>query len=228
MVLMYSRIKKKLKDSNWVKLRELPEEDRVMIKKVMKSLGIFRVNSFDAQLILKDLIGMSQEMELRDSSLKEEIGEDLTGYVNALVENSKGAYPLEYIAKVGIELSIFYGLTALILGWIFTTNWIWRTDLTAFVYVFIIGTLNLVFHLFILPRYQTETGLRRRIPDLILVPLVVFLVWFIYGTDTFNNQIEVNMLFPIIIFGIIYVISKLTHLWTQKQLIEGREHLVEE
>lgn len=223
MLFKYSRIKKKLKDSNWLKLRDLPQEDREMIKTVMKSLGIFRVNSFDAQLILKDLIGMSQEMELRDSSLKEEIGEDLTGYVNQLVENSKGAYPLEYITYFGKR--IFSGMfwITLLLGFISPSE---RIFLMIFWFgIMIVGEF---YHGIIVPNYQTEIGLRKRVPDLIYVILAVPLILLTLPNALSANFPEVNLRLLSIIFGGIYLIIKITHLWSQKQLIEGREHLVEE
>ncbi len=100
---------KKLKESNRLRLHEVNGEDKKMIKNVMKSLGVFRINSFDAQIILKDLIGMAEEMELRDSSLKEEIGEDLTGYVSELVENSRGSYFPELSADL-IKKRVFHSL----------------------------------------------------------------------------------------------------------------------
>ncbi|NBG89545.1 hypothetical protein [Isachenkonia alkalipeptolytica] len=227
MLLKYSRIKKKLKDSNWLKLRDLPEEDREMIKKVMKSLGIFRVNSFDAQLILKDLIGMSQEMELRDSSLKVEIGEDLTGYVNELVENSKGASPLEYITYFGKRVFLAMFMITLFIGFLFTDG-SWRGPLPIILFFLGINIFGEIYHGIIVPNYNIEKGIRRRIPDLIFVIIAAPIIILTTPSAFAESVFKVNYQLLSGVFGMIYLGCKIGHLWAEKQLIEGREHLVEE
>lgn len=227
MLLRYSRIKRKLKKSNRIHLHKLKSKDREMITKVTKSLGVFRVNSFDTEVIIKDLIGMAKELELRGSSLEEEIGDDLNEYVNHLVENSKGAYPLEYSTYFGkrifggmLIITFFVGLIEM--------DGDWRGPLPVIIFYFALMAISELYHGIIAPNYKTQKGLRKRIPDLIYGILLIPLIWITLPSSFSADFPEVNLQVLSLIFGGIYVISKLGYLWAQKLLIQGREYLAEE
>ena len=226
MFFKYSGFKRKLKDSNWIRLRELPMEDREMIKKVMNSMGIFRVNSFDAQLILKDLIGMSEEMELRGSSLKEEVGEDLHGYVKELEKNSKGSYPLEYITYFGKRVFLSMFLLTVFIGFFFSGDE-WQGSFPILYYLGL-SIFSEIYHGIVIPSYHTEKGIRRRIPDVIFLIIAVPIIVLTLPRAFSESVIKVDYQITSLIFGAIYLACKTGHLFSQKQLIKGREHLIEE
>ena len=71
-----------LKKENEEQSIELRKDDERVIKDIMKSMSVFKVNSYDAQVIQRDLIGMAQELKLRGSNLQEAIGDDLKGFTN--------------------------------------------------------------------------------------------------------------------------------------------------
>ena len=46
-----------IKTENETQSKNLREDDRKVIKDIMKSMSMFKVNSYDAQVIRRDLIG---------------------------------------------------------------------------------------------------------------------------------------------------------------------------
>lgn len=53
-----------LKKENTKQLEILGNDSKEVINSIMKTMSIFKVNSYDAQVIHRDLIGMAQELEL--------------------------------------------------------------------------------------------------------------------------------------------------------------------
>jgi DNA-binding ferritin-like protein (Dps family) len=98
--------------------RWMPEDDDDIIDKIIESLGVFRVNSFDAQVIRRDLIGMAEEARLRDSNMKEVIGDDIKLTTYDIIKNSRGANKhevvllyLKYLFGIAFAMISFFGFT---------------------------------------------------------------------------------------------------------------------
>lgn len=109
-----------LKRENDSVTRWMPEEDEDIIDKIMESLGIFRVNSFDAQVIRRDLIGMAEEARLRGSKMKEVIGDDLKLTTYDIIKNSRGSNKHEIVL---LYLKYLFGIVfTMISFWGFTIN----------------------------------------------------------------------------------------------------------
>jgi DNA-binding ferritin-like protein (Dps family) len=86
-----------LKKENDDIARWLEDDDEDIIDKITDSLGIFRVNSFDAQVIRRDLIGMAEEARLRGSTMKEVIGDDIKLTTYDIIKSSRGHSKLEIV-----------------------------------------------------------------------------------------------------------------------------------
>lgn len=96
--------------------RWMNDEDENLIDSIIESLGIFRVNSFDAQIIRRDLIGMAEEARLRGSNMKEVIGDDIRLTSYEIIRNSRGSSKheivflyLKYLFGIVFSLIGFYG-----------------------------------------------------------------------------------------------------------------------
>ena len=76
-----------LKNENTRQIEFLNEDARSSIDGIMKSMSIFKINSYDAQVIFRDLIGMTQELELRGSDLEHEVDSDLKSFVDEIADN---------------------------------------------------------------------------------------------------------------------------------------------
>ena len=107
-----------LKRENDAIARWMPEDDEDIIDKITDSLGIFRVNSFDAQVIRRDLIGMAEEARLRDSTMKEAIGDDIKLTTYDIIKNSRKSNKheivllyLKYLSGIVFSMISFFGFT---------------------------------------------------------------------------------------------------------------------
>ncbi|MBU3178083.1 hypothetical protein KPL47_17285 [Clostridium estertheticum] len=97
-----------LKEENEKQSIELREDDERNIKNIMKNMSMFKVNSYDAQVIQRDLIGMAQELKLRNSSLQEAIGDDVKGFTNEIINNSSGPCKREILLNLLLKLSGYF------------------------------------------------------------------------------------------------------------------------
>lgn len=229
MLLKYRKVMKKLKESNRLGLHGLKSHDQDIIRKVMKSLGAYRINSFDSQIILKDLIGMAEELELRNSSLKEEIGEDLAGYVKELEENSRGSYFPELLADLIKNVSFILFIVTAVFSALSPAGNREGPLFLIILYTFAL-TLGELYRGKFVTAYYAEKGVRRRIPDMIFLGLLTPIVFLVSRYEHVAEQLsenvgEVDYLILAVLFGGLYLSSIIGHLWALKQLIDGREHL---
>ena len=100
-----------LKKENDEQIKALRYEDVQTIKDIMKGMSIFKVNSYDAQVIKRDLIGMAQEFELRNKTLHDAIGGDIKEFAHDIINNSGG--PCIYEIFLGFLLHF----TRYFFGW---------------------------------------------------------------------------------------------------------------
>lgn len=105
---MFSNEVKLLKLENNKQYNNLENEDKLIIDSILKSMSIFRVNSYDAQVILRDIIGMAQELRLRNSSIKEASGNNIKHFVDEIINNSDGISKLEIILNFLSKLSGYF------------------------------------------------------------------------------------------------------------------------
>lgn len=86
-----------LKKENLRQMENVKEDDEDIIYEIMKSMSVFKVNSYDAQVIQRDLIGMAQDSELRGTNLKNVIGNDIKSFSNEIIKNSYGPSTIEIL-----------------------------------------------------------------------------------------------------------------------------------
>ena len=109
--------------------RWLNEDDEDILDNIMGSIGVFRVNSFDTEVIRRDLIGMAEEARLRDSNMKEAIGDDIKLTTYEIIKNSRGSSKLEIVL---LYLKYLSGIVFVMLGFsgiIANSNLIWDVSL---------------------------------------------------------------------------------------------------
>ena len=94
-----------LKNENTRQIESLNEDARSSIDGIMKSMSIFKINSYDAQVIFRDLIGMMQELELRGSDLEQAVDSDLKSFVDEITDNGAGPDKMEVLLGFLIRLT---------------------------------------------------------------------------------------------------------------------------
>lgn len=204
---MLESILTKLKSENQIGLININDQDRLIIKKVMRSLSFFRVNSFDSQIIQRDLIGMAQELQIRNSSLSENIGDDLKGFTSSIVEGSNGPCYREIIIRFILKLSGFFFIwfSALSLLAYGSIKW----DSNPIIFFYFIGTVLLSFisEGLIEPLYITEIGIKKNLHTIFSVILFFALTLIVFLINDRNNTVVINSGIIILISGVAYLIS---------------------
>lgn len=197
-----------LKLENKKQLSELREDDKNIIKDVMKSMSIFKVNSYDAQVVRRDLIGMAQEQKLRGSSLKNSIGDDLSGFTNEIIKNSGGPSIREILLRFLAKLSGYFFAWFLLSAFLLYGGLSWESS--PIIYPFYVGIVIIAFIAegIIAPIFCGEEGLKKNLQS--LISLLVIAVWSIinYWLRDIQYNIEVNGGMIIIASGLIYLVTR--------------------
>jgi len=197
-----------LKTENETQSKNLRDDDRRVIKDIMKSMSMFKVNSYDAQVIRRDLTGMAYEMKLRNSSLQETIGEDVKGFTDEIIKNSFGPSMLEIILNFLMKLSgyFFTWFTLLALGAYSSFSW----QANPIVYFYFVGVVVVIFIAegIIAPLFITEKGFKKNLHSVISMLLLITLTSIIFLLNDKNYTREVNGGIIIAASGLVYFITQ--------------------
>lgn len=219
---------KLLKKENAKQSEKLNEEDKIIISNIMKNMSIFKVNSYDAQVIRRDLVGMAQEFRLRDSSLKQAIGDDIKGFTNEIINNSNGPSKLEiflgFLIKASLYFVLSFGLLALVLYGKLTF------DSNPVIYLLYAGMVLISFTIdgIITPIYNLEEGIKRHIPSLITTILFISLTIVVFVLNDRENTIKINAGYIIAISGLLYLVSQYLNNKNIQRLAKDRKNYIED
>ncbi|MGB4587735.1 MAG: hypothetical protein WBI17_00705 [Clostridiaceae bacterium] len=217
-----------LKTENETQSKNLREDDKRVIKDIMKSMSMFKVNSYDAQVIRRDLIGMAYEMKLRDSSLQETIGEDVKGFTDEIIRNSLGPSLWEVILNFFIKLSgyFFAWFALLAIGAYSSFSW----EANPIVYLYFIGVVVLIFVIegVIAPQFITEKGFKKNFHSLISMLLLVAFTYVILILNDKNYTREVNGGMIIAASGLIYLIAQYLNSVNILKLAKGKSNFIDD
>jgi len=217
-----------LKEENEKQSIELREDDERNIKRIMKSMSMFKVNSYDAQVIQRDLIGMAQELQLRNSSLQEAIGDDVKGFTNEVINNSSGPCKREILLNFLLKLSGYF------LGW-FTLlafgaygGLSWKAN--PIIYFYFIGAVLIIFVTegMITPLFITEKGLKKKLSSVFSIVLFVIFSTTVYFLNDKQYTIEINAGYIILISAIVYLIVKYLNRKNINRLAKGKKNYIDD
>lgn len=195
-----------LKKENKKQTREIKEEDKDMIKNIMKSMSIFKLNSYDTEVIKRDLIGMAHELRLRNSSLKEEINGDVKGFAKEIINNGNGPSKIEIILNFLSKLFGWISIWLMSVSIIAYGQFNWGMNSNLFVFYIIIVIVIFIMESIITPIFISEKGFKKNIPQIISAFSFIALIGIILLTNNNSEKIQVNSLYIIIPSAVIYVI----------------------
>ena len=215
-----------LKEENEKQSTDLREDDKLVIKDIMKSMSVFKVNSYDSQVVQRDLIGMAQESKLRNSSLQLAIGGDVKGFTNEIINNSSGPCKREILLNLLLKLSGYFfgwftGLAFLAYGGL---SW----EANPIIYLYYIGAVVIIFVTegMITPLFITEKGLKKKLSSLFSILLFVVLTTIIYFLNDNQYTREVNGGYIIVISAIVYFIVKYLNRINIHRLAKGKKNYI--
>lgn len=163
---------KLLKKENEKQSLQLTRDDFILIRDIMKKMNVFKINSYDALIIQRDLIGMAHEMKHRGTSLTEEMGDGFDGFIQDVIQNSRGPSYWE------IGLSLLKKLTFMIAAWIVFFSWLqrWPSSLVLPTFLLILIPLQFLNRSILQPIFIFEKGFKKHVPDLILIAIFTPLI----------------------------------------------------
>jgi len=215
-----------LRRENETQSKNLREDDQRVIKDIMKSMSMFKVNSYDAQVIQRDLIGMAHEMKLRNSSLQEAIGDDVKGFTHEIIKNSGGPCKREIVLNFFLKLSgyFFAWFTLLAIGAYGSLSW----DTNPIIYLYYLGAVLLIFITegIIAPLFSTEKGFKKNLQSLISIVLFIILTSIIFLLNDKKYTTEIKGGIIIVASGLIYLATKYLNTINIRQLAKGKKHFI--
>ncbi len=225
---MFENEVKLLKRENEDQALELREEDWQMIKNIMKSMSIFKVNSYDREVIQRDLIGMAQELKLRDSSLQEAVGDDVKNFASEIINNSSGPCKREIWINFLEMLSRYFlfWFIAISIGGYGSLSWL----ANPIIYFYYTGVVLLAFVTegIITPLFITEKGFKRSLPTLISILLFVVFTVFIYFLRDNQYAREINVGPTIVISGLALLITRYLNTKNINRLAKGKKNYIDD
>ncbi|ABR49157.1 hypothetical protein Amet_3017 [Alkaliphilus metalliredigens QYMF] len=215
-----------LKTENETQSKNLREDDQRVIKGIMKSMSMFKVNSYDAQVIQRDLIGMAHELKLRDSSLQEAIGDDVKGFTHEIIKNSGGPCKREIVLNFFLKLSgyFFAWFTVFAIGAYGSLSW----EANPIIYLFFLGAVLITFITegIIAPLFSTEKGLKKNLQSLISTLLFVVLTFIIFLLNDKQYTTEVKGGIIIVASGLVYLITRYSNSINIRRLAKGKKNFI--
>ncbi|MBW9151444.1 hypothetical protein [Clostridium estertheticum] len=217
-----------LKEENKKQSIQLREDDERNIKNIMKSMSMFKVNSYDAQVIQRDLIGMAQELKLRNSSLQEAIGDDVKGFTNEIINNSSGPCKREILLNLLLKLSGYFFAWFTGLAFVAYGGLSWEAN--PIIYFYYIGAVLIIFLTegMITPLFITEKGLKKKLSSVFSIVLFVVFSTIIYFLNDNQYTIKINAGYIILISAIVYLIVKYLNIININRLAKGKKNYIDD
>ncbi|MBX4266697.1 hypothetical protein K1726_18945, partial [Clostridium estertheticum] len=191
-------------------------------------MSMFKVNSYDAQVIQRDLIGMAQELKLRNSSLQEAIGDDVKGFTNEIINNSSGPCKREILLNLLLKLSGYFFAWFTGLAFVAYGGLSWEAN--PIIYFYYIGAVLIIFVTegMITPLFITEKGLKKKLSSVFSILLFVVFSTIIYFLNDNQYTIKINAGYIILISAIMYLIVKYLNVININRLAKGKKNYIDD
>lgn len=216
-----------LETENYKQIKELNKEDEKLINNIMKRMSIFKINSYDAQVVKRDLIGMAQEQKLIGSSLRDSIGDDVRGFTDEIIKNSEGPCIKEIILNYMSSLSGYFFIW-FIPAFLVYGNSPYRIHPVLLLFYFGSATTAFIAEGLLSPFFCTEKGNKKYLETIIFI--LIASAWGILYllTSEKQNYIEVNSGVFVILSVLIYLVVSYLKFVNIKKLAKDKSNYIED
>jgi hypothetical protein len=217
---------KELKKENNKESRKIMLDDLGLIRNITDKMNIYIMNTYDMQIVKRDLIGMAQEMKLRGTTLRDELGDNVDEFTKEIIENSRGPSKLDIVLSslkiFVLSLTVLYGVILLLFR---------NFDSTVSIYlpiivVLFIGIVTVLESIFI-PVFNMEKSFKKYVPNVIRGLSVFFLL-----TSGVPKLVRygpsIKRIYLILIFLIIYALTYFAHNKHIENLAESSDDIVKD
>lgn len=217
-----------LKNENAKQLEALGNDSTYVIRNIMKSMSIFKVNSYDAQVINRDLIGMAQELELRGSNLELSIGDDIEKFTIEIINNSIGPSKIEVLLGFLIKFSSIFFLSFILLSVGAHSSLTWNANPIIFLLYIGVTIIAFITDVIITPLYSVKKGFKHLIPSIFSLVLFLILTTIVLLLNDTENTIRIHGGWIAVISGLAYVVFSYLNVQNINRLSEGkRNHIAD-
>lgn len=197
---------KELKKENNKESRKIMLDDLGLIRNITDNMNEYLMNSYDKQIVKRDLIGMAQEMKLRGTTLRDELGDNVDEFTKEIIENSRGPSKLEIflttIKSSAITFIIIFG-GMLLLSKNFDMSMSIYFPILVYLFLGIQSILEFIF----VSAFNKEKNFKKYIPNVIRgLTFFIFFYYFI-GNKIARGGPEVKIVCLVIIHLFIYAIT---------------------
>lgn len=217
-----------LKKENNEQSITLEQNDYDIIKDIMRSMSVFKVNSYDAEVIKRDLIGMAQELSLRDSNLKESIGDNITGFTNEIINNSSGPSLIEILLGLLGKISGLTFISFILLAFLAYRGLSWSIKPLILFFYITFYSISFFTEGIIVPLFSTKRGLIKNIPSIIGVSLFLSLTIITASLNKIQSTKMISAQYVIIISGLMYLISKYFYTKHIHELAKDKKNFIQD
>lgn len=217
---------KELKKENNKESRKIMLDDLGLIRNITDKMNIYIMNTYDMQIVKRDLIGMAQEMKLRGTTLRDELGDNVDEFTKEIIENSRGPSKLDMV--LSRLKSLVLALTVLhVVILLLTRNF----DSTVSMYLPIIvglfmGIVMILEFIFI-PFLNMEKSFKKYIPNVIRG--LWFFIFFSSGIPKLVRYgPSIERIYLILIFLVIYAITSFAHNKHIESLAKSSDDIVKD
>ncbi len=215
-----------LKNENTRQETILKENTKDTIKDMMKSFSVFNINSYDKEVIRRDLIGMAQELELRGSSLEESIGESPQEFIEEIKTSSGGPNRTEILLGFLIKLSSIFFLSFGLLSLLAFGSFTWESNKVIFLLYIGVSLIGFIGEEIISPKYSMEKGDKKGIPVIFSLILFVSLTYIVFLLNDKENTIKIPAGGIMAISGLGYFVFNYLNIKNIEKLAKGKKNFI--
>lgn len=205
---MFENPLKQLKAENVQLADQLSKEDRLLIHNIICRMNILKVNSIQAQMIQRDLIGMAFESQKRGTPFANELGDDLEVFADEVYE-SVGSYNWrELLLSLIIRMSGYFFLWFLISSLILFGGFMWKINWTIYLFYGTVVTLSFVVERLMTPYFVMKQGMKSHFPQLTGFALFISMTAGIIKISESLNSHVINVLPTVILSGVVWIFAQ--------------------
>ena len=215
-----------LKKENAGQLEILKPNTKDSINNIMKSFSIFNINSYDKEVVRRDLIGMAQELELRGSNLEEAIGENPKEFIAEIKKSSMGANRTEILLGFLIKVSSIFFLSFVLLSIFAFSSLTWSANKATFLLYIGISLIGFITDEIISPIYSMEKGEKKGLPTIFTLISVVILTYIAFLLKDKEKTIEIQAWIIMVASGLGYIIFNYLNIKNIEKLSRGKKNYI--
>lgn len=206
---MFENPLKQLKAENVQLADQLSNEDRLLIHNIICRMNVLKVNSLQAQIIQRDLIGMAFESQKRGTPFANELGDNLEVFADEVYE-SVGSYNWkELLLGLTIRVSGYFFLWFLMSSLMLFGGFTWRANWSIYVFYAAIATLSFIVERLMTPHFVMKQGIKHHLPHLIGLVLFISIAATLLTYSAALEAHLINVLPAIIVSGAVYIMAQL-------------------